>query len=280
MAKTKEVHCKYCGKLFKQKYPSQEYCSTICKDTNGGKINKQRWADKYYENPKICPHCKKIIPYESRRNIFCCQSCRASFNNSKRIITEEHKKKTSDTLIKLYTNRETSAKDRVCKVCGKIYKNTKYNSATNNCCSKECSKYLNDHKVDFLSKEAREKMSENMRKNLIKMGDMRRSKNEIYFYELCEKYFNNVEHNKPLFNGWDADVIIHDIKYAILWNGVWHRRKITNKHSVKQVQNRDKIKICEIKKYGYIPYIIEDDGQYNKKFVQEKFDEFINHINN
>ena len=28
-----------------------------------------------------------------------------------------------------------------------------------------------------------------------------RSKNEIYFCELCEKYFKNVKHNEPIFNG-------------------------------------------------------------------------------
>jgi hypothetical protein len=61
---------------------------------------------------------------------------------------------------------------------------------------------------------------------------MRRSKNEIKFCILCEQNFSNVEHNKPIFNGWDADIIIHDIKYAILWNGAWHYKKLNKKHSV------------------------------------------------
>ena len=47
-------------------------------------------------------------------------------------------------------------------------------------------------------------------------NENRRSKNEIYFCELCENYFNNVKHNEPIFNGWDADVIITDYKLAIL----------------------------------------------------------------
>jgi len=95
------------------------------------------------------------------------------------------------------------------------------------------------------------------------------------FCTLCEQYFNNVEHNKSIFNGWDADVIIHDIKYAILWNGPWHYKKLNKKHSVEQVQNRDNIKINEIIKYGYTPYIIKDLGKYKESFVQEKFDEFL-----
>ena len=56
-----------------------------------------------------------------------------------------------------------------------------------------------------------------------------------------------------MFNGWDADIVIEDIKTAVLWNGIWHYKKITKKHSVAQVQNRDKIKIDEIKKGDIIP---------------------------
>ena len=109
----------------------------------------------------------------------------------------------------------------------------------------------------------------------------RRSKNEIAFCELCEDYFgkDKVLHNKPMFNGWDADIIIHDIKYAILWNGRWHYEKLASKHSVKQVQNRDKIKINEIINFGYIPYVIKDMGSHNEEFVKNEFDKFIKYIN-
>ena len=103
----------------------------------------------------------------------------------------------------------------------------------------------------------------------------RRSKNEIYFYELCKQKFSNVLANENIFNGWDADVILQDNKIAILWNGNWHHKKITKKHSVLQVQNRDKIKINEIIKCGYVPYVIDDFGKYNKKFVETKFEEFL-----
>lgn len=49
-----------------------------------------------------------------------------------------------------------------------------------------------------------------------------------------------------MFNGWDADIIIPNIKVAVLWNGKWHYEQIKKGHSVKQVQNRDKIKLKEI----------------------------------
>lgn len=105
-------------------------------------------------------------------------------------------------------------------------------------------------------------------------GIVSRSKNEIYFSELCIDKFKNVLTNEKLFNGWDADIILEDYKVAILWNGKWHYEKIMKKHSLKQVQNRDKIKIKEIYKNNYIPYIIKDLGRHNKEYVEEKFNIF------
>ena len=78
-----------------------------------------------------------------------------------------------------------------------------------------------------------------------------------------------------MFNGWDADVIIPSIKVAVMWNGVWHYKKITEAHSVKQVQNRDRIKIKEIIKAGFTPYVIKDRGKHNPEFVNQEFDKFI-----
>ena len=105
----------------------------------------------------------------------------------------------------------------------------------------------------------------------------KRSKNEILFCELCEQYFGkeNVLHNIPMFNGWDADVIIPNLKLAILWNGLWHYKKITKAHSLKQTQNRDSIKLKEIKKSMYTPYVIEDYGKYDKEKVNEEFTKLL-----
>jgi hypothetical protein len=106
---------------------------------------------------------------------------------------------------------------------------------------------------------------------------IKRSKNEIYFAELCIDYFGNenVTTNEPFFDRWDADIIIHYKKIAILYDGIWHRKKITKNHSLIQVQNRDKIKRSIIEKYNYSHYTIQDDGKYNKKFVEEAFELFL-----
>ena len=44
-------------------------------------------------------------------------------------------------------------------------------------------------------------MSESGRKSVILQGDSRRSKNEIYFYELCKTKFSKVLNNELMFNG-------------------------------------------------------------------------------
>jgi hypothetical protein len=133
-------------------------------------------------------------------------------------------------------------------------------------CSLECSKKM--WKTDKYKEIAKKngKLSASLQS--------KRSKNEIYFSELCEKYFT-ITTNEPFFDGWDADIIIHSEKVAILWNGIWHYRQISKKQSLEQVQSRDKIKMNIIEKYGYIPYIIKDMGKYNKKFVEQEFEIFM-----
>ena len=102
----------------------------------------------------------------------------------------------------------------------------------------------------------------------------RRSRNEIYFATLCEEKFVNVLTNAQIFNGWDADVVLPTLKVAVMWNGIWHYKQITSSHSVSQVQNRDKIKIDNIIKCGYIPYVVSDLGSYDPAFVESEFHKF------
>ena len=48
---------------------------------------------KYYENPKTCKYCGKIIPYEKRKNDFCNNSCAIIYNNRIDISKYETRKK-------------------------------------------------------------------------------------------------------------------------------------------------------------------------------------------
>ena len=104
---------------------------------------------------------------------------------------------------------------------------------------------------------------------------VKRSLNEILFGDLCSQHFSNVRFNERSFNGWDADVILDDQQIAVSWNGEWHYEKITQKHSLLQVQTRDTIKEKEILAAGYTHYVIKDMGSHNPDFVKQEFEKFI-----
>lgn len=199
-------------------------------------------------------------------------------------------------LIKSYASKCCTGQKKIayCIDCGKelvIYKRASSKTCRcDNCRKIHIKQKKLQYRIEFLnnnceihfgrkySKESWLALHNGGCKGIQHQGDLRRSKNEIEFYKLCEEYFNNVKHNECVFNGWDADVIIEDIKFAILWNGPWHYKQITKSHSVKQTQNRDKIKIKEIENCGWTPYIIKDMGKANKNFVKEKFDEFLKYL--
>jgi hypothetical protein len=130
--------------------------------------------------------------------------------------------------------------------------------------------------LDSRRKDARSRML----RTLESLPQKRRSKNEIMFFELCTLEFNNVKNNESIFCGWDADVILMDEKVAVMWNGKWHYEKITEKHSVVQVQNRDRLKIKSIIEMGWTPYIIKDMGVHNKSFVTKEFQKFKKWLKN
>lgn len=236
---------------------------------NNAKIRREEKLAKWIEERHTCERCGKVMTEKYATGRFCSSECA-----HKRPQTEETKKKIRENVLKSekfinsieinnhkYSSYEEAYYEnpKICKYCGKVIP---YHVRNRNTCSDEC-----EETARYLGAIKGGKISSSL--------EVKRSKNEIYFCELCEKYFKDVKHNLAMFNGWDADVIIEDIKYAILWNGPWHYKKITKKHSLKQVQNRDNIKLKEIEKCGYIPYVIKDMGRYNKKFVEEQFNIFI-----
>lgn len=199
-------------------------------------------------------------------------------------------------LIKSYASKCCTGQKKIayCVDCGKeliIYKRASSKTCRCDNCRKNHIRQRrlqyrlnflnNDYEIHFgrkYSKESWLALHNGGCKGIQHQGDLRRSKNEIEFCKLCEEYFDNVKHNESIFNGWDADIIIEDIKFAVLWNGPWHYKQITKSHSVKQTQNRDKIKVKEIEECGWTPYIIKDMGKANKNFVKEKFDEFLKYL--
>ena len=56
----------------------------------GGEVNRNRAIEKYLSNPNRCLHCNVELPYERRKNKFCCQSHAAIHNNTGRIKVERN----------------------------------------------------------------------------------------------------------------------------------------------------------------------------------------------
>ena len=298
--KADKIRCKYCNNEYSKKgiarherlckeNPNRDLNLLACMRRNGTNtcklLHKRVHEEKLKDNATrqkrefICKKCgRKYFLYLTDKELLkgkfrkhCSRACANSHT-----VSEETKKKIS---LGSRRNKEYSChyKERICKICGNIF--TSAISKYKNYCSLKCKEeYLVKYKTN-ISEETRKKLSAAGRKSAMKRSEEKRSKNEKYFCSLCENYFEHVEHNMPIFNNWDADIIIHDIKVAVLWNGPWHYRKITKAHSVLQVQNRDKLKIKEIEKAGYMPYIIKDDGKSNQKFVENEFQKFLNNFN-
>lgn len=200
-----------------------------------------------------CKQCNKKINKELKYlriaikkntdpNLFCNISCSNKYRTKKNNYTRKPRKK---KLGIIYCNVS------FCKTCGKSIPYLRRKTCSDDCLSKRLQGVTKARKP------------------------VKRSKNEIYFSELCADQFGNVLTNVKMFNGWDADVIIEDRKTAIHWNGVWHYKdNLSKTHSLKQVQNRDLLKMKEIKSMGYDSYVIKDMGKHDKRFVEERFSEF------
>ena len=249
--------CKCCGDSFIT--PLKRYNYLLKKNGTNFYCSKECFQVARSPKPleKICEFCKTEFSSSTRYWSPKCCSRKCAARLSQSFVNVEDisiaMKKALKTKVVIY-------KKRTCPVCKVIFE--KQNTR---CCSKKC---------------ANKRMSEGGRESAEHQKTTRSSKNEIMFSNLCKSLFTNVLTNERIFNGWDADVILQNEKIAVLWNGNWHRKKITEKHSVSQVQNRDKIKLDEIKKMGYTPYIIEDNGRENSLFVNSEFDKFKLFIDN
>ena len=175
-----------------------------------------------------CESCSIYVNYKYGSGRFCSISCA-----SKRERTKEIRDKISKSLKeKRYAN--ICRDKKYCIYCNiEIdFENKRYRKNQLYCSRKCTSIHKNIIIPDLAIKAGRKSASVRVK----------RSKNEIYFSELCEKEYDILT-NYQMFDGWDADVIIPTHKIAILWNGKWHYEQITKSHSLEQVQNRDRIKI-------------------------------------
>lgn len=278
MTKNVNINCDWCNCNFEKekkdyKYelkinPNKKfYCSKQC-------FNEYHQKDTQLFNCLTCQKQFKVIKVNINEAKFCSQSCSAKFNNAKRQMknyTTKGKTKNFVCFIcnnsfigSIHCNKETLCKS--CSLAKQKQTRKNYNLKLRKLNCKICT-------LQFMGKNA--KYCSDCRP---KPGAYKRSWNEIMFGHLCEKYWNCI-FNQTIFHGWDADIIIPELKLAILWNGPWHYHSISIKgNSLLQIQNRDKIKIKEIINCGYTPYIIKDSGKASWRTVEEEFKKFLYYL--
>jgi len=251
------------------------------------KLEETLGIKKSYYTDVQCEQCKKTFAKANRYikpniNDFCTRSCRAIYHNNRRDPpSEETKKKISDTLRIYHDEQGTSGVDKTCYYCEKTFRICKKKVKPFNFCSRKCcdEAYYKDEKYNNYIKPILQQNAIKATKNRKYTRNVR-SKNETYMFELCVEHFGpeDVMSNPKIFNGWDADIVIKSLKLAIRWNGIWHYKKIREKHNLEDVQRRDRLKEKAIKECGYEVYTVKDMGRHNKKFVKEQFSIFLEHI--
>lgn len=203
-----------------------------------------------------CSECNKpirVLPSAEKRSktgrFFCQQSCAAQHNNRLRPAGHESRLRGGLKLKspipykkRLYIRRMNQPlKDFTCRTCKLQFKSR----SKKQLCSACFILWKSEHGRAMGLKSAK--------------IQVKRSKQEIELFEMCNKHFTNVSHNIDLCSGWDADIILNNERIAVLWNGPWHYKQMPHKnHSLLQVQNRDKIKQRVLTEAGWRVLIFED----------------------
>jgi hypothetical protein len=240
---------------------NQKYCSLKCSSESRKREHKKL----------ICQNenCNIEFIENNIKQKYCSLKCANDFKKGKSI-----------TII---NRRQFIPKlPKYCLNCNKLYNNDKKSSRNKKACSKECANILN-----ITSPKQRENRKLNGKKGGIISASVqvRRSKAEILFADLCINYFgkDDILTNELYFkdrngNFWDADIIIKSIKTAVLYNGIWHYKQVRKNQNLNQIQSRDKIKQNIINENGFEYYIVKDLKSFNEDFVKEEFNLFIHQL--
>lgn len=214
---------------------------------------------------------------------FCTRSCNISFQNKHRNTSFRLDLKHAKCVKchqELYIKKQQSPNKAKCQQC-KLTFIKRYVSKTKTC--SDCQQLFTTKNGKFCLQCLKIRRMDAGRKSAALQALTRRSWSEIELGKLCQVRFSHVSFNDPIFPNdpptkthWDADILIHEYRVAILWNGPWHYRKLRFKHNVEQVQQRDQIKINRIIAAGWHPLIIKDEqGQKDLNKIRTAFDEII-----
>lgn len=287
MTKYTTLTCIQCGTLFERESRQYKYdlknnseYKTFC--------SKSCFATYVASSLSVeCDNCgksfkKRLSEIKKSNHNFCSTNCAGIFNNKARHNLEKTKEIHCKYCNEIFFVSQPSPK-KVCDNCfvrrkkeGKLKALLNKRSGFCKLCKEPITIGYSEYHKECLKIRRKELGQINGKKSAA--SQQRRSKNEIHFADLCIKEYPdaNVTINEQFFESkygkWDADVIIHKYKIAILWNGVWHYKQIKKDCSLLQIQTRDKIKLDVINKSGYTTYIIKDEGKYNPKFVEAEFE--------
>ena len=222
-----------------------------------------------------CPLCYKLFKQISRTHLKFVHNMSVSefilkfpnFSLSSEELKNQRKK--SSLILSEKLKNEYYKNPYICKKCAKIIPFEKRENKF--FCNCKCAGSYNT--IGKHHKEETKLKIKNTINNSIKLyGPYKqshtyvvRSKNEIKLFEIMSKDYVCL-HNKRMFNNRDADIIIPDLKLAILWNGIWHYEQVIKNRSIKQMINMDDYKLRQIKKCGYNFIIVKD---HNNKITPE-----------
>jgi hypothetical protein len=224
---------------------------------------------KHEDTVSVCPKCGTEFQNKTggkEHKTYCGQKCANAAlakTRNQQEINAKIKVATQQAMDKIAETKDTpSTINVVCATCKSCF-TVKWHRRNRKYCSRSCANSVTGKKYgSIIGRLSAQKM-------------VKRSRNEIHFAELCAEKWT-VVCNEPMFDGWDADVVISDLKVAVLWNGAWHYKdKIRKGHSLLQVQTRDRIKLDVIDKHGYQSYVVKDMGRHNPDFVREEFKKFV-----
>jgi hypothetical protein len=305
MTKMIELICSECKEPFEREHKQWKYQAKIsgenykpvCSDACLRKQQTKKQECNCAQCGKPCSKLPSELKGSKSGNVFCSKSCAAKYSNAHReyVAPDEKECQCIGCGAVVLVNGHTGPQVVRCPECkakrGKG-KNGRMPAKRAKGLSPNCLDCGNPFPPEEIERSNKE-YCDSCRKTRNRLAGLksaetqattRRSKNEIHFAELCQAAFQSVECNAAIFTSlkgnWDADVIIHDYKVAVLWNGAWHHKKITKKHSVAQVQTRDKIKQEVIVANGYIPYVINDlgissDEKDRRELVETEFVKFM-----
>jgi very-short-patch-repair endonuclease len=228
------------------------------------------------KNDRYCMNCNNSILNYGK--IFCSKSCAASFNNKKRILSDETKYKISIGLRKNIKLKEIVI--RKCEICHnkfQVERTNLGNLSKKKCCSDECTKQMR-------IKNGKIAMAKTIRDGKHK-GWMSRNKlsyPEKFFIDVLNN--NNIEyvHNFPVSK---KDIGINE-PYKFFLDFYIKSKNIDLEIDGRQHEkrlNNDNIRDIALIKNGYVVYRIKwksINSENGKLYMNNEINKFLSFYNN